>query len=112
MQKLPADSRMKRYASHRLYEASGRYQGQSVVTLDHDGTVVECAPLTSETPATEWLGGVIVLSGRATIQLDGSPQATFDCLFSGDEPKRYAWHISDFDFQQGKPLPGCIIRRL
>ena len=112
MQKLPADSRMKRYASHRLYEASGRYQGQSVVTLDHDGTVVECAPLTSETPATEWLGGVIVLSEKMAIGDDRPLQARFDDLFSGDGPKRYAWHISVFDFQQGIPLPGCIIRRL
>ena len=55
---------MKNYACHRLYDSPDHYSGQSVVTLDECGQVVSYVPLTNELPATEWIGGVILLSDK------------------------------------------------
>lgn len=102
---------MKNYACHRLYDSPGHYSGQSVVTLDECGQVVSYAPLTSEQPATEWIGGVILLSDKQDVHADTLLEQ-FRQLLSGVSPKKYAWHIPAFDFQREEPMPDGIIRRL
>ena len=87
---------IKRYGCHRVYDSNDHYLSQSVVTIASDGEVLECTPLTQETSFTEWIGGVIVLKPLSDAQAS----------------KRYAWHISDFDFQQEEPTSKSIIRRL
>ena len=103
---------MKRYACHRLYKSLDYYEGRSFVTLNDDGIVMETGPLTEEMAATEWIGGVIILSGKTEIPYDGDAWSKFCCLLSGDAPTIYAWHISTFDFQQGEPITGSVIRKL
>ena len=103
---------MKKYACHRLYQRIDRYDGQSFIALDEEGIVMESGPLTEEIAGTEWIGGVIVLSSKTHVPQDTRAMEAFHHLLSGDAPKTYAWHISVFDFQQGSPIPGCIIRRL
>lgn len=88
--------RIKRYACHRVYDSYSHYLPQSVVAVAPDGEVLECEPLTEEVSSTEWLGGVIVLKSMS------------DDLTE----KRYAIHISDFDFQKEAPTSASIIRRL
>ena len=87
---------IKRYACHRVYDSNNPYLPQSVVAIAPDGEVLECKPLTEEISSTEWIGGVIVLKPM-----------------SDEQPgKRYALHISDFDFQQEVPTPKSVITRL
>jgi hypothetical protein len=88
---------IKKYACHRVYDNGyNHYLPQSVVTIAPDGEVLECKPLTEEISSTEWIGGVIVLKPMS----------------DGQTEKRYALHISDFDFQQEAPTPKSIITRL
>ena len=88
--------KIKRYACHRVYDSYNHYLPQSVVTITPDGEVLECKPLTEEISSTEWIGGVIVLKPISERQTE----------------KRYALHISDFDFQLEAPTSKSIIRRL
>ena len=88
--------KIKRYACHRVYDGNNHYLPQSVVAIAPDGEVLECKPLTEEISSTEWIGGVIVLKPMSDEQ----------------HGKRYALHISDFDFQQEAPTSKSIIRRL
>ena len=103
---------MKKYACHRLYKSLDHYDGRSFVALNNEGVVMETGPLMEEMAATEWIGGVIILSEKSKISCDGDVRAKFCSLLSGDAPAIYAWHISTFDFQQGEPFPESIIRRL
>ena len=88
--------KIKRYACHRVYDSYNHYLPQSVVTITPDGEVLECKPLTEEISSTEWIGGVIVLKPISERQTE----------------KRYALHISDFDFQLEASTSKSIIRRL
>lgn len=88
---------IKKYACHRVYDNGyNHYLPQSVVTIAPNGEVLECKPLTEEISSTEWIGGVIVLNP----------------ISEGQAEKRYALHISDFDFQLEAPTPKSIITRL
>ena len=103
---------MKRYACHRLYKSLDHYEGRSFVSLNDEGIVMETGPLTEEMAATEWIGGVIILSGKSEIPYESDVKSKFFSLLSGDAPANYAWHISTFDFQQGEPFAGSVIRQL
>ena len=61
---------MKKYAALRLYYAPDKYQGQSVVTLNEQGEVLSFFSLDEETHTTEWVGGIIILSSKATISIE------------------------------------------
>lgn len=104
---------VKNYACHRVYEGSHPYLSQSVVSITEEGKVVACKPLSQETAFTEWTGGVIVLSpvSEAVFPID------FDTLRQpqrkgNEQSPLYAWHISDFNFQEEAPTPQSLIRRL
>ena len=68
-------------------------------------------PLVEETPATEWIGGIIILSDKNDLPPIRNFKAILDYLSSTDIPV-YAWHITDFDFQQEELTPQSVIRRL
>ena len=101
---------IRKYACSRLY-VKGEYSAQSVVGINGEG-MVECyGPLSEETPATEWIGGVIVLSAKEALV----PHQEFQDFLHGMTGKGqslYAWHIAGFDFQREEFIPSSIIRRL
>ena len=103
---------MKNYATHRLYYPKGKYQGKSVVTLNEQGEVLSFFSLDEEINATEWIGGIIILSIKATI----SPDENYNDLLSQQhfttEHPLYAWHLSHFDFGNETPTSKSILRRL
>lgn len=102
---------MKKYATHRVYDAPNHYYNQSMVTIDSNGVVVDCSPLTHESPATEWIGGIIILSARTEITPSGNFHDFLQAI-TGEEKPLYAWHITNFDFQEEKLTPGSLINRL
>ena len=102
---------MKKYACNRLYRASEEWMPQSVVTINERGEVERIAPLIEETSATEWLGGIIILSDKKIMPSQLKFNDLLDYLTPVEMPL-YAWHISDFDFQQEKMTSRSVIRRL
>jgi hypothetical protein len=102
---------MKKYACNRLYKASDEWMPQSVVTINERGEVERVAPLLEETSATEWLGGIIILSDKETLPSRLKFNDLLDYLMPMETPW-YAWHISDFDFQQNELTSRSVIRRL
>ena len=102
---------MKKYACNRLYRASDEWKPQSVVTINEKGEVERVAPLLEETSATEWLGGIIILSDKKIMPSQLKFNDLLDYLTPVEMPL-YAWHISDFDFQQEKMTSRSVIRRL
>ena len=102
---------MKKYACNRLYRASEEWMPQSVVTINERGEVESIAPLLEETSATEWLGGIIILSDKETLPSRLKFNDLLDYLTPVEMPL-YAWHISDFDFQQKEMTSRSVIRRL
>ena len=102
---------MKKYACNRLYRASEEWMPQSVVTINERGEVERVAPLLEETSATEWLGGIIILSDKKIMPSQLKFNDLLDYLTPVEMPL-YAWHISDFDFQQNELTSRSVIRRL
>jgi hypothetical protein len=102
---------MKKYACNRLYRASDEWMPQSVVTINERGEVERIAPLLEETSATEWLGGIIILSDKKIMPSQLKFNDLLDYLTPVEMPL-YAWHISDFDFQQEEMTSRSVIRRL
>lgn len=104
---------LKRYACHRVYESPHHYHTQSVVSIAEDGSVVDCRLLTQETAHTEWIGGVIVLSPKSEIALPVEFKTLCQPTSKGNESfPLYAWHISDFNFQEEDLTSRSLIRRL
>ena len=102
---------MKKYACNRLYKSPEVFLSQSIVTINERGEVEGLAPLGEEVSATEWLGGVIILSDKKMM----SPQQNFKGVLEYLAPVGkpiHAWHISDFDFQQEEMSTQSIIKRL
>lgn len=102
---------MKRYACHRLYTAHNLYFPQSVVVINDEGEVMDYASLTEETPATEWLGGVIFLSPRKELGENGDIKELLPEK-PGTQSPLYAWHLSPFDFVKEAPVEQSLIRLL
>ena len=104
---------LKKYACHRVYDADMHYHTQSVVSISANGEFVEHKPLTQETSFTEWIGGVIVLVPESELTLPLDFRTLFHHTKKGGKlSPLYAWHISDFNFQEEKPTSKSIIRRL
>lgn len=102
---------VKKYACHRLYDAPEHYFPQSVVSVDEDGKVVGHALLTGETPSTEWIGGIIVLTGQKELPAFRNFH-DLQRVLTNDSTCAYAWHISCFDFRNNELTDKSIIRRL
>lgn len=101
----------RRYACNRLYLSYNQYISPCVVTIGEEGKVQGYSPLEEETSATEWIGGVIVLSDKS----ENLSISTFAQFFEDTKSAKhadYAWHIIYFDFQAAELTPQSIIRRL
>lgn len=55
---------MRRFACQRLYLSPDTYFIRYVVELGNNGKIQSYYPLEEEIYATQWIGGVIVLSAR------------------------------------------------
>ena len=105
---------MKKFACHRLYLTPHEYLRRASVTLDEQGRVANYQLLTEETASTEWIGGVIFLLPQEEIASD----ANFTELLKADlNPKEtteplYAWHVSNYDFEQECLTPQSVVQRL
>lgn len=102
----------KKFACHRVYDSYNHFFNQSVVSISRQREVLSITPLTSEISSTEWIGGVIILSGLEEVPPHLEIHNIFQELTSSNQPPLYAWHISDFDFHQEKIIPQSIIQRL
>lgn len=100
---------MKRYACHRLYLSPGQYLKQAVVTLDEEGKVCHYSKLEKEIHSTEWIGGVIILSSHSVSLPSGN---IHEWLENNDDKQKYAWHLSQFDFEKETATSQSILRRL
>lgn len=102
---------MRNYACHRLYISPDRFLKQAFVSLDEQGRVVRYASFQEEMVATEWIGGIIILSDTLT-----SPYEDFHTWLAQEMQSQaeqtHAWHLSDFDFTKEKTTDQSILRRL
>lgn len=93
---------MKRFACHYLYVSTDGCYSKYVVELEDNNTVKAYFPLKEEISATQWIGGVIILSPSSDLEI--FREETFDCflrrsIVETDVPV-YAWHIADFDLKK------------
>lgn len=89
---------MKKYACNRLYYSLDKSLSPSVVCLNDRGEVLSFSLLKNELDATEWIGGVIVLSQSKDLKLDKDFHHFLLSSFISEDGCLYAWHISEFDF--------------
>ena len=101
---------IRRFACNRLYVGK-KYLSQAVVEINDKGQVEGYMPLIQETPATEWIGGVIVLWNKEELPLLKDLKSLLQSLPDGEDAT-YARHITHVDFQQETLTPESIIRRL
>jgi hypothetical protein len=102
---------MRKFACNRLYVSDTDSLSQSVVSVDEFGHVLGYAPLKDEQAATEWIGGVIVLSGEKDLVPTGDFKILLEHLTHA-KLHTYAWHISDFDFFNLQLTDKSIVKRL
>lgn len=103
---------MKKYAALRLYYAPDKYQGQSVVTLNEQGEVLSFFSLDEETHTTEWVGGIIILSSKATISIEENYNDLLTEEHYTANTPIYAWHLFPFDFKNECPTPNSLLKKL
>ena len=105
---------MKKFACHRLYLTPHEYLRRASVTLDEQGRVAGYQTLIEETASTEWIGGVIFLLPQEEIASD----ANFIELLKADSKSKettlplYAWHVSNYDFEQDCLTRQSVVQRL
>ena len=104
---------MRRFACHYLYVSADGCYSKYVVELEDSGRVRAYFPLKEELSATQWIGGVIIISPMYGLEIcSGEKFADFlhrAMLETGCEQPVYAWHIADFDFP-GKEFTTLSIR--
>lgn len=93
---------MKRFACHHLYVSTDGCYSKYVVELEDNDTVKAYFPLKEEFSATQWIGGVIILSPSSDLEI--FREETFDCFLRRSIVETdvlvYAWHIADFDLKK------------
>ncbi len=93
---------VRRFACHRLYVSADGCYSKYVVELKEDESVNRYFPLKEEISATQWIGGVIVLSPFGELEIRSGE--SFHCFLQrvtvevGEPSFLYAWYIADFDF--------------
>lgn len=90
---------MKRFACHYLYVSADGYYSRYVVEVNDNAEVIRYFPLIEEICATQWIGGVIVLSTAAELQIDKheSFSAFLQKATAETDGPRYAWHVMGVD---------------
>jgi len=101
---------MRRYACNRLY-INNLCLSQAVVAINEKGKVEYYFLFSEELPATEWIGGVIVLSDKKE-RVGYSDFQDFREQMTSTKQLVYAWHVSDFDFQKEDFTPQSVVSRL
>ena len=91
---------MKRFACHYLYVSIDGCYSKYVVQINENNIVDKYFPLKEEISATQWVGGVIVLSPfkDLTIHLGETFSSLLQRIVTEVEEPLYAWHITNFDF--------------
>lgn len=102
---------MKKYAVHRIYISKTQYITQASLSINSKGEVEHYAPFIDETAATEWLGGIVILSDRIETKKTKDFQTLLNYLTTTGRPI-YAWHISKIDFQSFNLTSRSQIKRL
>ena len=105
---------MKKFACHRLYLTLHEYLRRASVTLDEQGRVANYQLLTEETASTEWIGGVIFMLPQEEIASDANFIELLKAESKSKEttPPLYAWHVSNYDFEQDCLTPQSVVQRL
>lgn len=103
---------MRNYAVHRIYISGTRYIPQASISINEKGEVVSYQPLVNETAATEWIGGILVLSNKVEIKVTNDFQTLLNDLTPLSHASVYAWHVSNFNFQTDNLTSESQIKRL
>ena len=108
---------MRLFACHRLYLSSDTCFVRYVVELGDDGKMQRYYPLEEEIYATQWIGGVIVLSAKEEPEpiMPNESFKTFLAQVTRTNTKIqecYAWHITDFDIVREEFVSQSRITRL
>lgn len=92
---------MRRFACHYLYVSADGCYSKYVVELEDNDRVRVYFPLKEELSATQWIGGVIVISPLCELELhSGENFSDFlkrVIMESETDVPVYAWYIADFD---------------
>lgn len=92
---------MKRFACHYLYLSAEGCYSKYVVELEDNDKVKVFFPLKEELSATQWIGGVIVISPLCELEIhSGEKFSDFlrrVIVETETDVPMYAWHIADFD---------------
>ena len=108
---------MRRFACQRLYLSPDTYFIRYVVELGNNGKIQSYYPLEEEIYATQWIGGVIVLSARRKLE-PIMPEKNFKTFLAQATRTNtkiqecYAWHIANFDIVREEFVPQSHIIRL
>lgn len=105
---------MKRYACHRLYITPTTHIRMASVTINGAGKVYSYTSLKEETSATEWIGGVILLTKEAEISLRSDFKELLEANMhpSGATLPCHAWHVANYDFANECLTPQSCVRLL
>lgn len=107
---------MRRFACHYLYVSADGCYSKYVVELEDSGRVRAYFPLKEELSATQWIGGVIIISPMYGLEIcSGEKFADFlhrAMLETGCEQPVYAWHVADFDLPGKEFTTGSRLVRL
>lgn len=68
--------------------------------MGESGKVRRWFPLEEEISATQWVGGIIVLSAEETVERGNGEkfQSFLERVVAQADTGMYAWHITGFDF--------------
>ena len=107
---------MRRFACHYLYVSADGCYSQYVVELEDSDRVRAYFPLKEEISATQWIGGVIIISPMYELDIcSGEKFVDFlhrAMLETELEQPVYAWHIADFDLPGKEFTAGSRLVRL
>lgn len=91
---------MRRFACHYLYVSQKDCYAKYVVEINEDSRVSAYFPLKEEISATQWIGGIIILSPFLELEFHAKePFHSFLKRVTVETARlQYAWHITYFDF--------------
>lgn len=109
---------MRKVAAHRIYLAPCKeWLSMQVVELDLSGKVVGLTALREEQCATEWLGGVIVITSKSPERMKGESFSDFCNRLCKEEAAFQladcrAYHVTQFDVAGMNFTPASRMVRL